>query len=73
MKTTLSGGKQNNSGNINKSIFNYLFKLIIRYKNSKIYKLIYSHPVVAVGILILWAVLILVLFIYFIFTLLKIS
>lgn len=47
----------------NENIFDYFFSIIIKYKNTKIYKFIYSHPRFAINILIFIGLVIIMMFV----------
>lgn len=54
----------------NKStLFDKVFTLIIQYKETSVFRWVYNHPGLAMGLVALWGILIVVMFMWFIISL----
>ena len=47
-------------------MFDHVFDIIIQYRNSRVFKWVYDHPGLAMGIVALWGMLIVIMFILFV-------
>lgn len=53
--------KQNKS-----TTFDKIFTIIIQYKDTSLFKWVYNHPGIAMGIVALWGILIIIMFMWFV-------
>ena len=51
------------------TLFDKVFTLIIQYKETSLFKWVYNHPGIAMGIVALWGILIVVMFMWFVISL----
>ena len=46
--------------------FDKIFAIIIQYKETSLFKWVYNHPGIAMGIVALWGILIVIMFMWFV-------
>ncbi len=51
------------------TLFDKVFTLIIQYKETALFKWVYDHPGIAMGIVALWGVCIIIMFMWFVISL----
>lgn len=51
------------------TLFDKVFTIIIQYKETSLFKWVYNHPGIAMGLVALWGILIVVMFMWFVISL----
>ncbi|MGQ9843485.1 MAG: hypothetical protein ACUVRK_07945 [Spirochaetota bacterium] len=51
------------------TLFDKVFTLIIQYKETSVFRWVYNHPGLAMGLVALWGILIVVMFMWFVISL----